>query len=257
MTQAPRYRSYMLCTSPRSGSTLLCALLKETGIAGRPGSHFHEPSLGAWLADYGLAPGAFATSEDALRAVFDCARTRGEGGTGVFGLRMQRGSFPHFIAQADRLHPGLATDRARIEAVFGPTLFISLRRADKLAQAVSRVMAGQTGLWHRHADGTELERLAPPQEPRYDRRAITRHITDLARLDAEWEGWFAREGITPLRLDYESLARAPQAALAQVLEALGLDPRQAEDIDPPTARLADATSRAWMDRYTAGGGSVA
>lgn len=248
---APRFPSYVICTSPRSGSTLLCALLKATGVAGRPGSHFHEPSLDEWLEDYRLEGTAFASREDALRAVFAAAREKGEGGTGVFGLRLQRGSFRFFMGAADAIYPGRSSDVERIEAAFGPTLFIHLRRADKLAQAVSRVMAEQTGLWHRAADGSELERLAPAQAPRYDREAIARHMAEQAALDGEWEDWFAREDVSPLSITYDELAADPQGALARVLEALGLDPSLARDVQPPTRKLADATSREWMERFTA------
>ncbi|MEM9574759.1 MAG: Stf0 family sulfotransferase, partial [Pseudomonadota bacterium] len=31
--QAPRYKSFIICTSPRSGSTLLCKLLSATKVA--------------------------------------------------------------------------------------------------------------------------------------------------------------------------------------------------------------------------------
>src|SRR5215208_8438837 len=32
--------SYLICATPRSGSTLLCAALDDTGIAGHPEEHF-------------------------------------------------------------------------------------------------------------------------------------------------------------------------------------------------------------------------
>jgi trehalose 2-sulfotransferase len=33
-------KSYVVCATPRSGSTLLCALLAGTGVAGRPEEYF-------------------------------------------------------------------------------------------------------------------------------------------------------------------------------------------------------------------------
>jgi LPS sulfotransferase NodH len=33
-------RAYLVCATPRSGSTLLCELLKGTGVAGRPAEYF-------------------------------------------------------------------------------------------------------------------------------------------------------------------------------------------------------------------------
>ncbi|HEX6473857.1 MAG TPA: Stf0 family sulfotransferase, partial [Candidatus Limnocylindria bacterium] len=35
--------SYLLCGTPRTGSTLLCGLLTSTGVAGRPESYFRQP----------------------------------------------------------------------------------------------------------------------------------------------------------------------------------------------------------------------
>ena len=33
-------RSYLVCATPRSGSTLVCQALEETGVAGRPEEYF-------------------------------------------------------------------------------------------------------------------------------------------------------------------------------------------------------------------------
>src|SRR3954469_3299609 len=33
-------RSYLVCATPRSGSTLLCRALAQTGVAGRPEEYF-------------------------------------------------------------------------------------------------------------------------------------------------------------------------------------------------------------------------
>ena len=243
------FASYVICTSPRSGSTLLCGLLAATGIAGRPGSHFHEPSLDRWLDAYGLADRSFASRDDALRTVFDAARERGTGDTGLFGLRMQRGSFGYFIDALAVLQPDQPSDAAWIEAEFGRTLFVHLSRSDKLDQAISRVRAEQTGLWHRNADGTELERLAPPAKPRYDPGTIARHVAALTAMDAAWNAWFASEGIEPLRVIYDELSDDPRAALAHVLDALGLDPQRAVQVTLPTAKLADAISDEWRTRF--------
>ncbi|MEM6745154.1 MAG: Stf0 family sulfotransferase, partial [Pseudomonadota bacterium] len=166
MPAATRSRAYILCTAPRSGSTLLCCMLAATGVAGRPGSHLHAPALEGWLAAYDLDPDAFDAEEDAARAVLAAALSRGRGRgqdlAAPFALRLQSGSFPHLIARLAALHPDAADDRARLAAAFGPARFIHLSRPDRLGQALSRVRAEQTGLWHRRANGSELERLAPP-----------------------------------------------------------------------------------------------
>lgn len=243
------YDAYVLCTAPRSGSTLLCRLLADTGIAGNPGSHFHEPSLAEWLADHDLPEVPGRSERETVAAVFAAAIGHGRGGTPVFGLRLQRHSFAFFSEKLALLHPGPAGDAARMQAAFGRTLFIHLTRADKVDQAVSLVRAGQTGLWHRAADGSELERTAPPREPVYDGAAIAAAVAELSAYDRDWTTWFAREGIDPLPLTYDGLSADPAGTLARVLGALGLPPEAARGVTPGTARLADATSRDWVDRF--------
>ncbi len=249
------YQSYVICTTPRSGSTLLCKLLAATGVAGKPDSYFHTPSLADWLQKFDLTPDDTTPAREILAAVFEAARLRGTAGTDVFGLRLQRKSFDFLFSQIDLLHPGLSSHGARFQAVFGKTLFIHLSRRNKLEQAVSFVRASQTGLWHRAPDGSELERLSPPQEPHYDADAITHHLAELTALDKAWQDWFAGEAIAPLRVNYDALSRDPEKTAARVLERLGLDPTAAQGLTPAVAKLADATSRNWMERFRTEKGS--
>ena len=243
------YQSYVICTSPRSGSTLLCKLLTATRIAGNPDSYFHTPSIDDWLRKFDLTAEETASEQEVLSSLFTAAQARGSAGTGVFGLRLQRHSFDFFIQQTGRLNPGLSNDAARFQAAFGNTLFIHLTRTDKLDQAISFVKATQSGLWHRASDGTELERLSPPQEPDYDAAEIARKLSELTALDDEWEDWFAKEEIAPLRITYDEVSVDPIGTLARILKALRLDPAATKGIEPATAKLADATSISWKERF--------
>jgi len=245
----PNYQSYIICTTPRSGSTLLCKMLAATDCAGVPESHFHVPSVERWLAAYRLDGSAFASRRDALAAIFQAAIVRGKGTTNLFGLRMQRGSFEYFARQLEALVPGGMSDVERIEAVFGRTLFIHLSRPDRLDQAISRLRAEQTGLWHLRSDGTELERRAPHKAERFDAPAIALQMKELAELDDAWIRWFDQEAIEPLKISYPELSNDPQTELSRVLTALGLNPVLAEGVEVPTAKLADAESLIWRERF--------
>lgn len=241
------YDAYVLCTAPRSGSTLLCRLLKATGVAGRPGSHFHEPSLAAWIDAYRLT---IEPSDEiaALSAVFSAAAVKGTCASGMFGLRLQRRSAAFFFEKLAVLHPGLDGDVARLEAAFGRVAFLYLRRPDKLSQAVSFEIARQSGLWHRAPDGTEIERLAPPRSPRYDRDALQAVVDQMRGYDAAWETWFAEAGVSPLRLSYDGLARDPIATLRATLGALGRPAAAADGVAVDLAKLADELNDEWIRR---------
>ena len=242
--------SYVICTAPRSGSTLLCLLLKETGVAGNPQSWFHAPSVDRWAETLGVAQGADADPRAQLAAVFKAARMAGSAG-GLFGLRLQAPSLDFFRAQLRLLHPEAKSDVARIEARFGQTRFLHLHRADKLDQAISRLIAQQTGLWHQAADGRDIERHGAARVPVYDADAIRAEIAALEALDRLWEDWFAAESLRPLRIDYDALAGDPRGVLRDVLVALGRDPAAADGVTVPTRKLAGETSRDWARRYRA------
>lgn len=103
----------------------------------------------------------------------------------------------------------------------------------------------------RRAGGTESERLAPPVGPHYDSAAIAERLDELAALDEVWTGWFAREGVTPLRITYDALASDPHGTLARIPSALGLDPESAASVGGPTAKLAWVIDREWRKRFVA------
>lgn len=239
----------MICTTPRSGSTLLCKLLANTKVAGVPDSYFHSPSFNSWLDEYNLKEKDFASKQEALGVIFMAALARGKSDTEIFGLRMQAASFGFFMQQLGQLIPGQMSDVDRIECALGPTLYVHLSRPDRLGQAISRVRAEQTGLWHRNSDGSELERLAPPQEARYDATAIKHHVAEFTAFDKAWDQWFEKEAVKPLRVNYNELSEHPQTVLAKILSALNLDPSLTQSIMAPTAKLADAVSHDWRTRF--------
>lgn len=246
-----KYQSYIICTSPRSGSTLLCKLLAATGISGNPGSYFHRPSLSEWLSSFNLNLEPTLSETDMLEAIFQAAIAKGSLDTGVFGLRLQRHSFDFFMEKLRILHPGHANDRERVEAAFGRTLFIHLTRLDKVEQAVSCVKAEQTGLWHVAPDGTELERVAPAKEPVYDAADIRATYERFTAFDLGWQNWFEEQGIAPLRITYHALSADPAGHVRIILETLGLDGNAANGVVPGVAKLADAINRDWVMRFRA------
>jgi len=247
----PTFDSYVICTSPRSGSTLLCDILSKSGVAGKPDSHFHRPDVSAWANYVGLEHGNGEDEQNVLNEVFRRIIAKGRADTGVFGLRLQRHSFDYFMEKLDVLHPGLPSDAERFRAMFGRTLFVHLTRTDKVDQAVSLVRAEQTGLWHAAPDGTEIERNSPPQDPSYDAEEIRARFDELREFDRQWTNWFSSEQIEPHRIDYQTLAAEPIATLRTLLEALGQDNSAAANVTPGVAKLADEISADWSARFRA------
>ena len=249
-------RSYIICTAPRSGSTMLCSMLSATGVAGQPDSFFHGATLAAWAEGLQLKLGASLSERVAMETVVAEAMRLGRGASGVFGLRLQAHSMAPFFRKLGVMRPEVAGDLGRFRAVFGPCRFVYLKREDKVAQAVSYVKAEQSGLWHVAPDGREVERLAAPAVPRYDANRIAACVEEMVGYDRQWEDWFAAERVAPLRLSYDALAARPDAVLAQVLTALGQDASKARGVSPGVAKLADRESESWIARFRAERGPV-
>ena len=243
------YDSYIVCTSPRSGSTLLCRLLAATGVAGNPESWFHEPSVTKWLVNLELAEDAALSERDNLVRIFDAAIAKGSNNEGVFGLRLQRHSFDFLQQKLSAFNPGCLNDAQRFKTVFGNTLYIHLSREDKIRQAVSYVRAMQSGLWHIAPDGTELERLSAPGKLKYDADEIHKRVEEMTAYDQSWKQWFASQQIKPLQISYESLSGNPIETLGCVLDELGLNPNVAVGVEVSVAKLADRNSDKWVDRF--------
>lgn len=242
---------YIICATPRSGSTMLCDLLAGTGVAGRPASFYREQSIPGLARRLGVSESGPHDGAAFDRAYLDAVVREGTGDSGLFGLRLMWGSVAGLSRRLDDLLPGLPTDKARFERAFGSLACLHLEREDKVAQAVSRLKAEQTGLWHRAADGSERERTGPAQPPVYDANRLRALLEEVEHDEAAWDAWFGANGISPLHLTYEALAVDPQGELARVLAWLGLDPSRADGVPVTSSKMADAMSLEWASRFRA------
>ena len=242
------FQSYIICGTPRSGSTLLCGMLAGAGC-GRADSYFGRPWIPDFARAFGVANDGDVDAPDFNGRYFSAVLTEGRAQSEIFGLRLMFDTVDDLAVRLDRLFPGLESAPQRFERAFGRPLYVYLSRADKVAQAVSLHKASRTGLWHRAADGSELERWAPHQDADYDGGKIGALVAELTEQDRGWREWFSRHGIAPLQLQYEELSRDPRVGVRKVLIALGQDPSRADDCRRTTARLADEESAQWVTRF--------
>jgi len=221
-------RGYVICSQQRSGTNYLCQLLESTGKLGRPQDYFNGAGLRArsWP-DYPL------DREAQLAAVLE----RGATPNGVYGLKMFPERFDDVQATrwAERL-PGLR--------------FVALERHDLLGQALSNVRAAQTNSYRAHVPATG------PVE--YDSKRIARQLQLIAQGQARWQLFFARNGIQPLRLTYEDIVAAPQAAVDAIARLVGIE--AATPIDAASVTLTvqrDALTEEWRRKFLADHGDAA
>jgi trehalose 2-sulfotransferase len=233
-------RSYLLCGTPRTGSTYLCSLLSSTGVAGQPESYFREPDLRRWASRFGLG-----ASDDGDIDYVDFVRGAvrvGSTGNGVFAARIMWGTM-HPLVEGLRGHVGGHRDVDVLERALGPLRYVHLERLDAVAQAVSWARAEQTGFWQQ---GDRSDAAAELDLDQVERLVATVHEHNEA-----WRAWFAAQSVEPLCLTYEFLVSSPVEAVMSVLDFVGTAPPA--DWAPVSApeRQADSLNAEWMRRYRA------
>jgi trehalose 2-sulfotransferase len=215
--------SYIVCAIPRSGSSLLCELLGETGVAGAPAEYFGPRRMEKLQAEWGTV---------GLDRYVDELRARNSGSNGVFGFKAHFTQLRAAFGEA-----GAVTD------AFPDLRFVSMRRGDLVRQAVSYDRAEQTGRWSSRAP-------APRSEPRFDVERIERKVARIRRDQELWDAFFDRGGHNPFRVVYEELVESPAPTVRAVLAFLGLALPSGSGLEAPRRRQqADELSEEWVRRY--------
>ncbi|MGL5877673.1 MAG: Stf0 family sulfotransferase [Xenococcaceae cyanobacterium] len=230
--------SYAILTTPRSGSTFLCATLQSTQIAGFPTEHLRQPS--AVLSQY--------CGFDYLRylqAIKNFKVTSNE----VFGTKI----ISHFLQVFEK-------DRSNFETVCQKEFskFIYLIRRDKIAQAVSIFLAQKTDVWHICSEQqckNYAERLKQINFKDSHLEEIHQNYLFLRKQEAYLEKLIETYKIFPLVMEYEKLVENTEEEINKALKYLGIidDRDRVKNISSHVKKLPSNLSvklvRAYQEKY--------
>lgn len=181
---------FLVATTPRSGSSLLAFLCRQTGALGFPLEYFTEINARIIRRRLSLRDGDLRAYAEAL------ARIRSSS-NGVFGFKLHHDELGSFRSVGGWGLPMMANVKV-----------ILLERQDKLSQAISLVMASQTNRW---IDLPGYHMQGAPS-PSYDRLAIAGAMRALEHQHLEWKTLLSNEKVETLPLSYESiLENCPEA----------------------------------------------
>jgi LPS sulfotransferase NodH len=217
--------SYVVCSTPRSGSGLLCRALVASGCGGHPAEYFnpaqHVPLALRWqaltLATYSVALLAHRTDPD-----------------GVFGMKL------HWD-QLERI--GVE----RLPEHFPGPVLIHVRRRDLDRQAVSLWTALHTNEWSRRKGAAP--RWLP--RPRYCFRAIQQCRHHIVEGELGWREFFEARGIEPISVVYEDMVADYGAAIRTVAARLRPGVGAVHVPPPDSESQADRHSSELAERFTA------
>lgn len=194
---------YMVCITPRSGSTWLEKLLASTRLCGSPGEFFNEKNISVRSRNLGAS---------GFQEYFERIVRKSQSDS-TFGFEINYGRLQNFAELVD------------IESVFlrPGTRFVAMFRRDLLAQAISTLTAIKSGVWHRKQDGAPLGledaagKKSAPVAADLDDESLWWWILRLHVEERGWQTFFDDHGITPFRIFYEDLCTASHYQVLRIL----------------------------------------
>lgn len=273
--------SYLICATPRSGSTLLCAALDDTNIAGHPEEHFEvlletgqprqprdyfqrsndpevwalldDPEFGDILGEYGGRYSEHPARRDPhwsppdFERLVEGAFEKGTTENGVLGTKIMWAYFRDFVRLARRTR-GLGDVRpCEVPACILPHLrrFVWMRREDTTRQAVSLWKALQTKQWRRDSD----EDIGG-QGLRFSFAAVNHLKLRIDEHNAAWQDFFEGCGVEPMQVVYEEFVEDYEGTVLWLLDGIGIPvPENFAVIEPKMRRQADELSEEWVRLY--------
>lgn len=230
-------RTYLLCSNPRSGSTLLSEALHATGRLGTPIEYFDgTDAMLALVQRWGCRD---------LRCYVGCLRRRRTTRDGVLGVKMHWYQLQEttMALGLDPLLPGHAGQRRALAALLGEPQYVHVVRRDLDRQAVSWSVAEATGRW------TDLDGTGAPPDVDYDFDAIDYCRRRLETAETAWRALFAAAGADPLEVSYEQLSDDYPGTVAAVARHLGAELEPDELPAPRLRRQSNERTERMVARY--------
>ena len=236
----------------RTGSTLLCSILRATGLAGMPMEYLniHTRNFANFRAENylpklnarGIAVGALRKltgrnawrnidyfSQSSWREYLDRAAELNTTPNGVFGIKMHWNQYDEHMLQR-----GLTASHWGV-----PIKWLRITRENELRQAISLVRAEQSKQWNSN--------MTAKGEPVYNESEIVTALNTISSANKSWDSYFAKHAIAPLHITYEQLTRDMDATVRRIM---GLIDTPIETIPAPqTKRQSDGASKQWESQF--------
>lgn len=219
-------RLLVIASVERTGSTLLCSLLRGTKAAGTPIEYLniHTRNFANFRRQHGvpkiksqLRPLGWLRSltrrypwrnvswfeSGSYRHYLNKIAAVNTTDNGVFGIKMHWNQY-----QRHMLSLGITTDFWQV-----PVTWVRITRRDEIRQAISFVRAAQTDSWNSN--------MVAVSEPAYDGPAIEAALARIAEENAQWSTYFASNNISPLHITYEELIGDTPATIGKIMNLIG------------------------------------
>ncbi|GHF18523.1 hypothetical protein GCM10017044_11310 [Kordiimonas sediminis] len=245
-------RQIILCATQRCGSTIVVEDLRNTELLGMPQEAFIPWSPSREGVDF----------SERLQRI----QERDATDNGVFSVKVMARQLP-VIEKCLALSPMPVRDDVPdisdkvfpyVSSAFKDATFVWIRRRDTIRQAISRVMARQTGVNHavgdkndEHFAGKVLKGYSQKynQNADYRQNAIRGAMKQIQKEELVWQRFFRDWDIKPIMVDYEQYVDTWEEKVREIAAAV--------DVTLPTelkqrklVKLSNAVNDEWFRRYT-------
>lgn len=252
MLADPFREMYLICATPRVGSTLFCHTLAATGAAGHPVDWLDENKEDELREELGRP--AADRAELLAHTFASCRSAEGVGGMKIMWEQLDRvmADLREFAGMGD-----LPSGPERFGEAFRGSRAVHLSRRNKVRAAISYWLAITTGqwIWYGQKPQRSLDRdiLLDARSWAVACWTITKMHSALHEGDLNWPIFLRSAGINATTVYYEDWTNDPAANVVGIANA-ALDLSLSGSIDPRAIRLSrqasednDLIERRWTE----------
>ena len=104
--ETPR-KTLIICSTPRTGSTLLCSLLKSTQLMGNPESYFRKQDVVQYAKKWSILENEEFDFDQYIRKVVAAGSTSNK----ICSVRIMWGTMTELVQGLSRLFPNIHSDK--------------------------------------------------------------------------------------------------------------------------------------------------
>ncbi len=231
--------NYIICATPRSGSTLLCEALRNSGLAGNPDEYFGSMHVERWTEKW---------QTHSEKEYLDKVIAYGRGGNGVWGIKIMRLYWQDVINHLQRATGFTEVSETELlNACFPDLRYIWITRRNKVRQAISWMKFVQGSAWH-----WENEKPQELTGLEFKPDVIEAFISQTAIDETAWLEFFQKLGVQPYVVVYEDFTHAYEETAKDILKYLGI-PFQKKLVfgQRRMKKQADVLTDEWVQKYLA------
>ncbi len=239
-------KNIVLCATQRCGSTLLCEDMRNTGVLGQPEEYFIPWNPNKANRDW----------QDLLQKMLRARSTE----NCVFAVKVMANYLPNVDGCMATFVKPRNTSRffCHFRELFADALWVFVTREDVGKQAISQVIAQQTGVSHatrskqdNHFAGKLMKGYRDDynKDVAYDFLALKAKIDNIVRENMLWRRFFEEWDIDPVILRYEEVVKTFPAHLQTIAKGIGLE-LEGPFEQRKMVRLSNKINKDWYRRLT-------